>query len=122
MKKKSRGLGDTIEKITKATGIKKLVEFVAGEDCGCEDRKQKLNALFRYKTPQCFTEQQHDYLTKFYERNPSRVTHKEVAEINAIYNHVFFYKPKKEASSCGSCIMSTIKELYVYFEAYNESK
>ena len=35
-KKKSKGLGDTIEKVTKATGIKKLVEFVAGEDCGCE--------------------------------------------------------------------------------------
>ena len=41
-KKKSKGLGDTIEKITKATGIKKVVEKVSevtGKDCGCNDRK-----------------------------------------------------------------------------------
>ena len=29
----SEGLGDTVEKITKATGIKKAVKFIAGEDC-----------------------------------------------------------------------------------------
>lgn len=43
---KSRGLGDTIEKITAATGIKKVVEKVSevtGKDCGCKNRKEKLN-------------------------------------------------------------------------------
>lgn len=43
---KSQGLGDTIEKVTAATGIKKAVEFVAkksGKDCGCGARKEKLN-------------------------------------------------------------------------------
>lgn len=43
---KSKGLGDTIEKITAATGVKKAVEFVAkksGKDCGCGARKEKLN-------------------------------------------------------------------------------
>ena len=39
--KKSKGLGDTIAKITEATGIDKLVKFVAGEDCGCDERKEK---------------------------------------------------------------------------------
>ena len=46
--KKSEGLGDTIEKFTEATGIKKVVKWIAGDDCGCEERKAKLNALFRY--------------------------------------------------------------------------
>jgi len=49
---KSKGLGDTIEKVTKATGIKKVVEIVAkaaGEDCGCEKRKDALNRAFPYK-------------------------------------------------------------------------
>jgi|TARA_Y100001972_G_C7657359_1_gene331098 hypothetical protein len=49
--KKSKGLGDTIEKITKATGIKKVVDKVSevtGKDCGCADRKDKLNRLFPY--------------------------------------------------------------------------
>lgn len=43
---KSKGLGDTIEKITAATGIKKATEFVtkaSGKDCGCAARKEKPN-------------------------------------------------------------------------------
>ena len=50
-KNKSKGLGDTIEKITKATGIKKVVETVSkavGKDCGCAERKETLNELFPY--------------------------------------------------------------------------
>ena len=31
-KKKSKGLGDTIAKVTKATKIDKLVKWIAGED------------------------------------------------------------------------------------------
>ncbi len=45
---KSKGLGDTIEKITKATGIKKVVETI-NPNCECNARKQKLNKLFPYK-------------------------------------------------------------------------
>ena len=45
---KSKGLGDTIEKITKATGIKKVVETI-NPNCGCNARKKKLNKLFPYK-------------------------------------------------------------------------
>lgn len=39
---KSKGLGDTIEKITKATGIKKVVDSL-DVDCGCDERKESLN-------------------------------------------------------------------------------
>jgi len=45
---KPKGLGDSIEKFTKATGIKKIVESMPG-DCGCSSRKTKLNKLFPYK-------------------------------------------------------------------------
>ena len=51
---KSKGLGDDIEKITEATGIKKVVKWAFGEDCGCDERKEKLNKLFKYKQPECF--------------------------------------------------------------------
>ena len=50
--KKSIGLGDTIEKITKATGIKTIVDAVSkatGKDCGCNKRKENLNNKFPYK-------------------------------------------------------------------------
>ena len=54
MNQKSKGLGDTIAKITKATGIDKVAEGVAkargAEDCGCNKRKEALNKAFPYKT------------------------------------------------------------------------
>jgi len=48
----SKGLGDTVEKFTRATGIKKAVDAVSkavGKDCGCNKRKDKLNKMFPYK-------------------------------------------------------------------------
>lgn len=48
---KSRGLGDTINKFTTATGIKKVVDTVAkatGSDCGCNKRQDALNRAFPY--------------------------------------------------------------------------
>ena len=50
--KRSRGLGDTIERFTKITGIKKVVDTVSkvtGKDCGCKKRKEALNKAFPYK-------------------------------------------------------------------------
>lgn len=44
----SKGLGDSIEKVTKATGLKKLVKMMT-KDCGCEERRDKLNEKFPYK-------------------------------------------------------------------------
>jgi hypothetical protein len=49
--KKSRGLGDTIEKVTRVTGIyhvAKAVEKVTGKPCGCEGRKENLNEKYPY--------------------------------------------------------------------------
>jgi hypothetical protein len=51
LNQKSKGFGDTIEKITTATGIKKIVNTVSkitGKDCGCNKRKEALNKAFPY--------------------------------------------------------------------------
>lgn len=49
----SKGLGDTIAKLTHAIGLDKLAEEVAQkvgkEDCGCNKRRNKLNEMFPYK-------------------------------------------------------------------------
>jgi|TARA_R110001583_G_scaffold82312_1_gene218520 hypothetical protein len=45
---KSRGIGDSIEKFTQATGIKKVVEKVTDGDCGCNKRRDSLNRAFPY--------------------------------------------------------------------------
>jgi|TARA_R110000744_G_scaffold76677_1_gene151835 hypothetical protein len=53
---KSRGLGDSIERFTKATGIKKVVDTVVKatgkKDCGCNKRKDTLNRVFPYDASQ----------------------------------------------------------------------
>lgn len=49
---KSRGLGDTVHKFTKATGIKTMVERVSkglNIPCGCESRRKVLNNLVPYE-------------------------------------------------------------------------
>ena len=48
---KSRGLGDSIQKFTKATGIKSVVDKVSkglNIPCGCEGRRKAMNAIFPY--------------------------------------------------------------------------
>jgi len=48
---KSKGLGDSIAKFTKATGIKSVVDRVSeglNVPCGCEARQKALNNLVPY--------------------------------------------------------------------------
>jgi len=48
---KSRGLGDDIEKFTRTTGIKKLVDSVSkglNIPCGCKSRRDALNKILPY--------------------------------------------------------------------------
>ena len=53
---KSKGLGDSIDKFTKATGIKQFTQVLAAngvfgkkKNCGCNKRKDQLNKAFPYK-------------------------------------------------------------------------
>ena len=49
----SKGLGDTIAKVTHVFKLDVLAEKVAHalgeEDCGCNRRREKLNEMFPYK-------------------------------------------------------------------------
>ena len=46
---KSKGFGDTFEKIMIFTGIKRLVKWIYGDkDCGCDRRKDLWNKWFPY--------------------------------------------------------------------------
>jgi len=50
---KSKGLGDSIKKVTSATKLDVLAEKIAHklgkEDCGCNKRQDYLNKKFPYK-------------------------------------------------------------------------
>jgi len=107
--KKSKGLGDTVAKVTKATGIDKAVKFIAGEDCGCDERKEKLNKLFAYDVPKCLEENEYNYLTRFFNNMPATLSVDSQKQLLAIHNRIF--DNKLQISSCTSCVKSMIKRL-----------
>jgi hypothetical protein len=113
----STGLGDTIEKITTATGIKAAVKFLAGEDCGCTERKDTLNKVFPYKKIECLTEDEYNYLVSQMEKNSNVVTQTVQLRMLKIYNRVF--NEKKAPTSCGSCFKSTYNALKALIDEYN---
>ena len=95
----SKGLGDDIEKITKATGIKKVVDTFAeltGIDCGCDARKEKLNKLFPKKTqPLCLEEGEYTTLKEFFKdfngRELKPAFHEALSRIHArVFQHKFY--------------------------------
>lgn len=117
----SKGLGDTIEKITEATGIKAAVEVfnkLTGTDCGCEERKAKLNNLIPYRRKvNCLNESDYNMLTEFVKPTKGSLTPNEQWTIMGIYERVF--EVKIEHSNCGSCWRDTIADLR---KVYNEYK
>jgi len=116
IKKKSKGLGDTVAKVTKATGIDKAVKFIAGEECGCEERKEKLNKLFPYNQPECLNESEYNFLKDFYNIERNTVTYPQQLELIAISNRVL--KTKLQPSSCSSCIKSLMDKLKKLYDNY----
>ncbi|MBV1928481.1 MAG: hypothetical protein KUG81_03110 [Gammaproteobacteria bacterium] len=107
------GLGDVVESITKATGIKKAVEFIAGKDCGCDERKQKLNKKhrFRFTVVRCFTEDQYNQWTEF-RKHKGDVNGKQISLIHEVYEQLFVRTFKRQ--SC--CYDQFIKEIDRVYE------
>lgn len=114
--KKAQGLGDTIEQITEATGIKKLVKFIAGDDCGCDARKEKLNALFPYHRPECLTEDEYNYLSESQVLLKDTIKPSEQDAILKIYNRVFHVS--REPTSCASCLREIVIKMQQVFNEY----
>ena len=92
---KSEGLGDTVEKILKKTGVKKMVDlFMDGKDCGCEKRKNFLNEHFRYKA-ECLVKSESDYLIEYNKRHdPKRFEDTDIKRIIDIHARVFGKRPQ----------------------------
>lgn len=120
-KASARGLGDTIEQITEATGIKKVVEVFSkatGLDCGCEERKIKLNNLIPYRRKvNCLTESDYEALKPFISPKKGSLTPNEQWQIQAIYFRVF--EVKIDGSNCSSCWRDIINDLRKVFNEYD---
>ena len=102
---------------TEATGIKKAVKFLAGEDCGCDERKDKLNKLFKYNKMECLTEVEYLFLDDLFKSKKKTLPAAIVSRCINIYNRVF--NGKQRGTSCSSCFVNNVyKPLKKIYEAY----
>lgn len=117
--KENVGLGDVVEKITEVTGIKKAVKFIAGEDCGCDERKEKLNNL-RFKgrrNVNCLLEEEYNDIKRLKEKRPDLWTHSDQQRIVRIQERVFNLRYQGTVT-CGDCIRAAWGDVKEVFDQY----
>ena len=115
----SEGLGDVVENVLEKTGIAKVAKFLLGEDCGCDERRIKLNEMFPSQKPLCLEEDEYNFLTEYFEKGSNVVKIQEQRNLLKIYNRVFRQKNARETSSCASCVREMVSKLR---RVYNEYK
>ena len=116
---RSKGLGDTIEKITEATGLKRVAKALFGEDCGCDDRKVSLNRMFPYRKNQCLTEDEYNTLKELITDTKIQYTPSDQFTIIPIYNRVFGLN--QQPTTCSSCWVDIINDLKKLITVYEDT-
>lgn len=115
--RKPKGLGDTIEQITTATGIKAVVDKISevtGINCGCEERKELLNKIWTYRQPNCLSVESIEWLSTFLPNMPDQLTIKQQEKLKVIYKETFNIDFR--STSCGSCWRDMIREIEKVYE------
>ena len=118
-KTKQTGLGDTVEKVFKATGIDKAAKWLLGEDCGCSDRREVLNSIFPYQKPNCLTEEEYSYLNEYFNVKLTKIDSNMQRRLVRIYNRVF--NDTAKTTGCTPCFINNIhKKLERVFKEYKD--
>lgn len=123
--KSRKGLGDDIEAILNSklakpvtNALKKLI-WKDESDCGCDERKEKLNKMFpHYRKPECLKQKEYKFLDRIYKANARVLSREDNKELYRVYNRVF--KAKKVSTTCGSCVKSVLTELKKVYDEYTE--
>ena len=85
------GLGDVVDKITTATGIKKLVKAVT-DDYGCEERRERWNKQFSFKMKNPLTEEEYHLIKDAIDNRKTRFTPQDQEQFKQIFERVFEQK------------------------------
>lgn len=115
---KSTGLGDTVEKVFRKTGIDKLAKAVLGEDCGCENRQELLNTLFPYGKYNAPTDEELDTIQWLFERSRNTISGSMVKEVYSVYNRIF--NDKLQPTNCSSCFKPVKQKLLKIHNEFNK--
>jgi hypothetical protein len=113
----STGLGDTVEKVLRKTGIAKVAKAVLGEDCGCENRQELLNDLFPYKKYNAPTDEELDIINWLFTQGKSTISGSMVKEVYSVYNRIF--NDKLQPTNCSSCFKPVKQKLLKIHNEFN---
>ena len=116
------GVGDVVESITKAIGIKKK------KDCGCDDRKKKWNKVKLFKKdlkPRCFTDEEFIEWSRYrglqeWKTKGLTVTNIDIDFIHKMYQDLFNVKVSVPCLNCS--IAPVIHMIDNIDKLYKESK
>lgn len=114
---KSTGLGDTVEKVFRKTGIDKVAKAVLGEDCGCDKRQELLNDIFPYGKFNAPTDEELDIIEWLFERGRSTISGSMVKEVYSVYNRIF--NDKLQPTNCSSCFKPVKQKLLKIHNKFN---
>ena len=120
-------LGDKVEKVFEYTGVKALVKYVFGEECGCDERKENLNLLsksIKEKLAYAFTSKvspltlsEYEYLESVIKTNPRVLDVNQQARFLEIYNRVF--RATITPTGCQDCWRTIYGNLRQLVKIYN---
>lgn len=116
-------VGDMVERVTRATGIKKAVEIfslITGVDCGCEERKEKLNEFFRRKKlkARCITKDEYYQLTTILTGLKRQIRPQMQRKIAKLYSSIFSTRYEIWCDSCPEIWRSKLGDLQGVVDVY----
>lgn len=109
----SKGLGDKVANFTKATGIDKVAKAVLGDNCGCEERQKKLNAMFPNLKAQ-MNENEYVIWGRLKGSARGQISSDVNESIRQLYNSVF--NANEKPTTCGSCVRRRVEKLNAVYE------
>ena len=106
---KPAGLGDVVEKVTKATGIKKVVKAIT-DGCGCEERRVRWNQMFSMKMTHPLTEEEYTLIKNDVDTKKNKFTAQDQERYKQIFERVFERKVQCTPCSFKSTIYDKLSK------------
>ena len=120
--RKKKGLGDKVAEVTKALKIDKVVNFIANEDCGCDERQAYLNTV-GVKPIACFTEDNYNMWSNLKSQLKGSIKKHEQEIVLNTYLNLFGIDNKKICRSCGgsgAVFLKMINQINKVYESYEK--
>lgn len=122
----SKGVGDTVTKVLKATGIKQTIDLIfdkLGVDCKCDENEEALNKLLPYRMKsRCLTKQEYIDWDDFVKIRTLNVSPEQQNSICKLYASLFNKYPVYEP--CANCspkiliyMIAKIDTVYEYYKS-----